>query len=215
MESGLPPCKSPPSSRYACSSVERSAARYLHQGNIKLVIPYSRQTPRDGRGRCIVGNWHRERARIGVEGYVFAGGIRKAGRGAEAPCRDANGRGRSGPESCPVPDRRHVAAVACAGGIAGGRVDQVLVRSGNHRWTSGMGASQSDGATTVIAPLWFMSRVQRVSVLLLLAIAFAGAQGSPAEHVFQVPRAELDKALRELNASSPGRLPTSRGICCP
>ena len=63
--------------------------------------------------------------------------------------------------------------------------------------------------------MWLMRRALRVSVLLLLVGAFAVAQSNPVEHVFQVPRSELDKAIRELNASAPGRLPILEGFVAP
>jgi hypothetical protein len=47
---------------------------------------------------------------------------------------------------------------------------------------------------------------------LLLAAAISTAQKSSSEHVFQVSRSELDKALRSLQAYSPGRLPILEGF---
>lgn len=52
-------------------------------------------------------------------------------------------------------------------------------------------------------------------VLLLLPLALATAQNTPAEHVFQVSRAELEKALQNLHAYSPGRLPILEGFVAP
>ena len=50
---------------------------------------------------------------------------------------------------------------------------------------------------------------------LFLAGALATAQNTTAEHVFQVPRAELEKALQNVHASSPGRLPILEGFVAP
>ncbi len=58
----------------------------------------------------------------------------------------------------------------------------------------------------------YQNRLRAVGISLLLAGALARAQSNPAEHVFQVPRAELDKALKNLHAYSPGRLPTLEGF---
>lgn len=54
-----------------------------------------------------------------------------------------------------------------------------------------------------------------LSFLLLVAGMFASAQSSPAEHVFHVPRAELETALQNLHAISPGRLPILEGFVAP
>jgi hypothetical protein len=43
----------------------------------------------------------------------------------------------------------------------------------------------------------------------------ATAQNNPAEHVFQVPRAALDKALQNMHAYLPGRLPILEGFVAP
>jgi hypothetical protein len=51
-----------------------------------------------------------------------------------------------------------------------------------------------------------------VSVFVLVAGALAVSQSSPSEHVFEVSRAELDKALASLHANSPGRLPILDGF---
>jgi hypothetical protein len=59
------------------------------------------------------------------------------------------------------------------------------------------------------------SWLRSVSVFLVLAGAIAVAQSSPSEHVFQVSRAELDKALANLRANSPGRLPILEGFVVP
>lgn len=58
-------------------------------------------------------------------------------------------------------------------------------------------------------------RLRGMGVFLLLAGALVAAQSNPAEHVFQVPRADLDKALRNLHAYSPGRLPILEGFIAP
>ena len=58
-------------------------------------------------------------------------------------------------------------------------------------------------------------RWRRASAFLLLVAAITAAQSSPSEHVFQVSRAELDKALQNLHAYSPGRLPTLEGFVAP
>jgi hypothetical protein len=50
---------------------------------------------------------------------------------------------------------------------------------------------------------------------LFLAGALATAQNTTAEHVFQVPRAELEKALQNVHAPSPGRLPILEGFVAP
>ena len=58
-----------------------------------------------------------------------------------------------------------------------------------------------------------MNGLRRLSLSALLLMSwFAASQITPAEHVFQVPRAELDKALHDLHVSSPGRLPTLEGF---
>jgi len=56
-----------------------------------------------------------------------------------------------------------------------------------------------------------------VSLLLLAATitAISEAQTSPAEHVFQVSRSELDKILQNLQVNSPGRLPILDGFVAP
>ena len=63
------------------------------------------------------------------------------------------------------------------------------------------------------------ARWRRASAVLLLVIAItsaiAAAQSSPSEHVFQVSRSELDKALQNLHAYSPGRLPILEGFVAP
>ena len=59
------------------------------------------------------------------------------------------------------------------------------------------------------------NRLLTVSVFVLLASAIAVSQSSPSEHVFQVSRAELDKALATLHANSPGRLPILEGFVAP
>jgi hypothetical protein len=53
------------------------------------------------------------------------------------------------------------------------------------------------------------------SAFLLLVAAITAAQSSPSEHLFQVSRAELDKALQNLHAYSPGRLPMLEGFVSP
>jgi hypothetical protein len=58
----------------------------------------------------------------------------------------------------------------------------------------------------------FQDRLRRVSFFLLLAGTQAIAQNGPTEHVFQVPRAELDRALQNLQATLPGRLPILEGF---
>jgi len=60
-------------------------------------------------------------------------------------------------------------------------------------------------------------RPSRVVLELLLASLFlasgsALAQSSSTEHVFQVTQAAVDKALRDLKATTPGRLPTLDGF---
>jgi len=52
-------------------------------------------------------------------------------------------------------------------------------------------------------------------VSLLLGGAVAAAQSNSSEHVFQVSRADLDKALASLHATSPGRLPILDGFVAP
>jgi len=47
---------------------------------------------------------------------------------------------------------------------------------------------------------------------LMLTNGIALAQSSPTEHVFHVTQADVDKALRVLKATSPGRLPTLDGF---
>ncbi len=66
---------------------------------------------------------------------------------------------------------------------------------------------------SVLLPRW--SRLRRMSAFLLLAAAVATAQSSPSEHVFQVSRSELEKALQNLHASSSGRLPILEGFVAP
>ena len=56
------------------------------------------------------------------------------------------------------------------------------------------------------------NRLWRVSIFVLLAGALAVCQSNPSEHVFQVSRAELDKALAGLHVNSPGRLPILDGF---
>src|SRR2546421_720432 len=52
----------------------------------------------------------------------------------------------------------------------------------------------------------------KVTVFVLLVGALAIAQTNPSEHVFRVSRAALDKALTDLHASTPGRLPILDGF---
>src|SRR6266404_1776383 len=79
-----------------------------------------------------------------------------------------------------------------------------------------MGASQPGGAPAMIsAQSSCRKRLLRVSAFVLLAGALAVSQSSPSEHVFQVSRAELDKALASLHANSPGRLPILDGFVAP
>src|SRR6266850_2303309 len=79
-----------------------------------------------------------------------------------------------------------------------------------------MGASQPGGAPAMIsAQNSCRTRLLRVSVFVLLAGALAVGQSAPSERVFQVSRAELDKALASLHANSPGRLPTLDGFVAP
>ena len=59
---------------------------------------------------------------------------------------------------------------------------------------------------------WHQYRLWAVGLGLFLAGALATAQNNPAEHVFQVPRAELEKALQNMRASLPGRLPILEGF---
>ena len=59
------------------------------------------------------------------------------------------------------------------------------------------------------------NRLWALGLALFLAGALATAQNNPAEHVFQVPRAELEKALQNMRASSPGRLPILEGFVAP
>ena len=62
---------------------------------------------------------------------------------------------------------------------------------------------------------WNQNRLWALGLALFLAGALATAQNNPAEHVFQVPRAELEKALQNMRASSPGRLPILEGFVAP
>jgi hypothetical protein len=62
---------------------------------------------------------------------------------------------------------------------------------------------------------WHQNRLWTAGLALFLAGALATAQNNPAEHVFQVPRAELEKALQNMRASSPGRLPILEGFVAP
>src|SRR5882672_3942742 len=79
-----------------------------------------------------------------------------------------------------------------------------------------MGASQPGGALAMIsAQSSCRNRISRLSVFVLLAGTLAVGQSPPSEHVFQVSRAELDKALVSLHANSPGRLPTLDGFVAP
>lgn len=61
---------------------------------------------------------------------------------------------------------------------------------------------------------WFAEERPVLVLGFLLAAMLAAAQ-SPAEHVFQVSRTELDKALQSVHAHSPGRLPTLEGFVGP
>jgi hypothetical protein len=58
-------------------------------------------------------------------------------------------------------------------------------------------------------------RLRTMIVFLLLAGTVAAAQSNPSEHVFHVSRADLDKALASLHATSPGRLPILDGFVAP
>jgi hypothetical protein len=78
-----------------------------------------------------------------------------------------------------------------------------------------MGASQPGGAAAVREPRGYQNWRRVAGVSLLLAGALAWAQNSLAEHVFQVPRAQLEKALQNMHASSPGRLPILEGFVAP
>ncbi len=51
--------------------------------------------------------------------------------------------------------------------------------------------------------------------IVFLAGALAAGQNNPTEHTFQASQAELDKALQNLRASTPGRLPTLDGFVSP
>jgi len=51
-----------------------------------------------------------------------------------------------------------------------------------------------------------------LAAFLLAAAANVWAQTRPAERVFQLPRAEIEKALKDLKALSPGKLPTLDGF---
>ena len=62
---------------------------------------------------------------------------------------------------------------------------------------------------------WHQNRLWALGLALFLAGALATAQNNPSEHVFQVPRAELEKALQNMRASSPGRLPILEGFVAP
>jgi len=62
---------------------------------------------------------------------------------------------------------------------------------------------------------WHQNRLWATGLGFFLAGALATAQKNPAEHVFQVPRAELEKALHNMRASSPGRLPILEGFVAP
>ena len=53
---------------------------------------------------------------------------------------------------------------------------------------------------------------RRLAALVLLASAIAAAQINPSEHVFHASRADIDKALASLHATSPGRLPILDGF---
>ena len=54
------------------------------------------------------------------------------------------------------------------------------------------------------------------TLILLTNIAvLAPSQTSPSEHRFQAPQAAVDKALRDMQASSPGRLPILDGFVAP
>jgi hypothetical protein len=59
------------------------------------------------------------------------------------------------------------------------------------------------------------NRLWRASVFVLLACTIALTQSIPSEHVFQVSRSELEKALASLHANSPGRLPILDGFVAP
>src|SRR5258706_2316703 len=79
-----------------------------------------------------------------------------------------------------------------------------------------MGASQPGGAPAMIsAQNSRRNRLWRASIFVLLACTIALTQSIPSEHVFQVSRAELDKALASLHANSPGRLPILDGFVAP
>ena len=62
---------------------------------------------------------------------------------------------------------------------------------------------------------WHQNQLLTAGLALFLAGALATAQNNPAEHVFQVPRPELEKALQNMHASSPGRLPILEGFVAP
>jgi hypothetical protein len=50
------------------------------------------------------------------------------------------------------------------------------------------------------------------SIVLLLFACGAFGQAAPAEKVFNMPKARVDKALQDLHASASGRLPTLDGF---
>jgi hypothetical protein len=76
-----------------------------------------------------------------------------------------------------------------------------------------MGPSQPGGVTALISMIRSCgNRWWKACAFLLLAAAISAAQKASSEHVFQVSRSELDKALQNLHAYSPGRLPILEGF---
>ena len=57
--------------------------------------------------------------------------------------------------------------------------------------------------------------LRSAGVFILLASAIVVAQSNSSEHVFKVSRANLDKALANLHANTPGRLPILDGFVAP
>lgn len=60
-----------------------------------------------------------------------------------------------------------------------------------------------------------MAMARRTTFPLLFAVALAAAQSPSSEHVFNVSRANLDKALATLRVNIPGRLPILDGFVAP